>query len=471
MDCVVSDTSLARVPTPNGFPGASCHCQPVCRSISAKSTGLSLTSIDDPAAVKIWLAHVGEPLPIDAKNERQLRMSLIALSLAERGHEVTWWTSTFDHTHKRQRFAKHTRVEVAPNLVLQLLVARPYASNISIDRLRNHREAAAAFEEIAGEVTSADLPDVIFATMPTVELAAAAANFGAKHGIPVIVDVRDLHPDIYLSLVPRIARGPAKIALNPLYRDLRTALKLATSIIAIAPSFLDWALRHAGRSARASDRVFPLAYPELDVSEEAVLKGGQELDAMGVRSDRKIVWYVGTFNRWIDLEAPIETARILANSGNTDIQFVLSGSGDFSDKWRKQAAGLPNVIFTGWIDIPKLVHMRKIAWAGLAPYRAGFHTVGNKLFEYMAGGLPILLSIDGDARTIMESHDAGLAYSGRDPQSLVKAVDIMLADGVRDRMSENSLNAFRNNYSAEKVYGEMIDFILSAARQKSYAGS
>jgi glycosyltransferase involved in cell wall biosynthesis len=414
---------------------------------------------------------VGEPLPIDAKNERQLRMSLIAQSLAQQGHDVTWWTSTFDHTHKRQRFDRNTRLEVAPNLVLQLLFARPYSSNISIDRLRNHRQCALAFEQVAKKTSSQDLPDVIFATMPTVELAAAAARFGAENGIPVIVDVRDLHPDIYLSLVPRIARGPARLALGPLYRDLQTALKLATSIVAIAPSFLDWALTHAGRAARETDRVFPLAYPELNIPDEAVRQSGEELEAMGVRSDRKIVWYVGTFNRWIDLEAPIETARILADSGRTDIQFVLSGSGDFGEKWRTQAAGLPNVVFTGWVDIPKLVHMRNISWAGLAPYRAGFHTVGNKLFEYMAGGLPVLLSIDGDARKIIDAHDAGMAYSGGDPESLMKAIDSMLSDGVRDRMSQNSLDAFNENYSAAKVYGEMIDFVLGFGHRKSHAGS
>ncbi len=421
--------------------------------------------------MKVWLAHVGEPLPIDAKNERQLRMSLIAQSLARQGHEVTWWTSTFDHTHKRQRFDAHTRVEVAPNLVLQLLLARPYASNISIDRLRNHRQVAKAFEEIANRTNLTELPDVIFATMPTVELAAAAARFGVSRGIPVIVDVRDLHPDIYLSLVPRFARGLARLALAPLYRDLRCALRLATSIIAIAPSFLEWALRHAGRSARPTDCVFPLAYPELEVPEEAVKQAGEELEASGVGRNGNIVWYVGTFNRWIDLETPIQAARILSHAGRRDVQFVLSGSGDFGEKWRREAAALPNVVFTGWVDIPKLVYMRNIAWAGLAPYRPGFHTVGNKLFEYMAGGLPILLSIDGDARQIIDAHDAGIAYTGRDPQSLVKAIDALLADGTRERMSQNSLEAFRSHYSAEKVYANMIDFVLGFARQTSHANN
>lgn len=413
--------------------------------------------------MKIWLAHVGEPLPIDADNERQLRMSLFAQMLAAQGHEVVWWSSTFDHTHKRQRFPRDESVPVSDSLELRLIHARPYAANISLDRLVNHYQVARGFERLASEVGVDELPDVIFATMPTVELAAAAARFGREHGIPVVVDVRDLHPDIYLSLVPSIARPLARVALAPLYRDLRIALKQASGLIAIAPSFLDWALQHAGRTRRESDAVYPLAYPELNASKSELDAAAAELETSGVRADRRIVWYVGTFNRWIDLGTVIESARILAREGSEEIQFVLSGSGGFDAEWRAQAASLPNVVFTGWIDIPKIIRMRNIAWAGLAPYQPGFLTVGNKLFEYMAGGLPVLLSIGGDAKKIIEEHDAGIAYEGRNPASLAAAIRSMLVPGVRARMAVNSLEAHRRHYSAESVYANMAEFVLGFA--------
>ncbi len=413
--------------------------------------------------MKIWLAHVGEPLPIDADNERQLRMSLFAQMLAAQGHEVVWWSSTFDHTHKRQRFPRDESVPVSDSLKLRLIHARPYAANISLDRLVNHYQVARGFERLAAQVGADELPDVIFATMPTVELAAAAARFGRERGIPVVVDVRDLHPDIYLSLVPPIARPIARIALAPLYRDLRIALKQASGLIAIAPSFLDWALQHAGRTRRDTDAVYPLAYPELNATESELDAAAAELEASGVREDRRIVWYVGTFNRWIDLGTVIESARILAREGNEEIQFVLSGSGGFDAEWRAQAASLPNVVFTGWIDIPKIIRMRNIAWAGLAPYQPGFLTVGNKLFEYMAGGLPVLLSIGGDAKKIIEEHDAGIAYEGRNPASLAAAIRSMLVPGVQARIAANSLEAHRRHYSAESVYANMAEFVLGFA--------
>lgn len=411
--------------------------------------------------MKIWVAHVGEPLPIDAENERQLRMSLFARQLADAGHDVTWWTSTFDHTHKRQRFNKNTIVRVDDRLTLRLLWAKPYKSNISIDRLINHRQVAKAFASLA---PLEDQPDLIFATLPTVELAAAVSRFGLRYGVPVVIDVRDLHPDIYLSLVPAFAKPIARRALTPLYRDVRTALSLATAIFAIAPSFLDWALGHAGRNRRKHDAVFPLAYPRLLAPSEAIAKAGRDLAEMGVREDRNIIWYVGTFNRWIDLETPIRAARVLHELGAEDFQFVFSGSGDFEPEWRKLARDLPNVVFTGWIDIPALLHMKRIAWAGLAPYRPGFLTVGNKLFEYMAGALPILLSIEGDAKRIVEESDAGIYYAGNVEQ-LVAAVRKLDRAGVQARMAAASRLAFEERYSADKVYSRMQTAVLELAEE------
>lgn len=417
--------------------------------------------------MKVWLVHVGEPLPIDAVNERQLRMSLFARTVADLGHDVTWWSSTFDHTHKRQRFDSDKIVAAGERLTLRLLHAKPYMSNISIDRLINHRQLAQAFTRQARAADLRDRPDVIFASMPTLELAAAAVRYGNEFNIPVVVDVRDLHPDIYQSLVPRFARPLARLALTPLYRDLKTSVAGATGLIAIAPSFLNWALNHAGRPAHSSDAVFPLAYPELEVSAAERHAAGEELAAMGVRADKQIIWYVGTFNRWIDLETPIHAARTYAAEGRTDIQFVFSGSGGFDEEWRTLAASMPNVVFTGWVDKPKIAYMLSVAWAGLAPYKPDFHTVGNKLFEYMAGGLPILLSIGGDARTIIETHDCGIAYPGADSAGLMDAIGKLGVDGVQPRMSTNSLRAYREHFSAEKVYAEMARFVLAFANVRT----
>lgn len=420
--------------------------------------------------MRIWLINVGEPMPLDPGAERLLRMSLVAFKLGDMGHDVLWWSSAFDHNYKRQRFDGDTIVRVTDRLRIQYLHARSYASNISIGRLVNHHQLARAFERNADAAPPEEKPDVIFVTVPTVELAAAASRYGKRNGIPVIVDVRDLHPDIYLALVPKWARPIARIALGHMYSELRDGLSQATGITAIAPSFLRWALQHAGRQATPRDCVFPLAYPLLNATHDELAHAAAELETLGVRAEKKILWYVGTFNRWIDLETPIAAARLLAHAGREDFQIVISGSGDFDADWRRRAGSLPNVVFTGWIGVPHIIHMGKLSWAGLAPYREGFLTVGNKLFEYMAAGLPILLSIGGDAKGVIDEHDCGLSYQAGDPATLVRALDKLSEEGVHERMARNSLNAYRAHYSAEHVYADMCEHIVSFADAGAYAG-
>ena len=57
--------------------------------------------------MRAWLLTVGEPLPCDGPNERLHRTGLLAEALHSRGHEVLWWSSTFDHA--RKRFRESTR--------------------------------------------------------------------------------------------------------------------------------------------------------------------------------------------------------------------------------------------------------------------------------------------------------------------------------------------------------------------------
>jgi len=415
--------------------------------------------------MKVWIVNVGEPMAVDPGAERKLRMGLIADRLIERGHEVVWWTSSFDHNYKRQRYTSNATVRISESFEIRFLHARPYSANISIGRLINHHQLGRAFESAAEVAPESDRPDVIFATMPIVELAAAASSYGRRHDIPVIIDIRDLHPDIYLDLVPRAVHPVARLAMKRMYRDLRASLQFASGLVAIAPSFLNWGLDHAQRMRSENDAVFPLAYPEITATDSEIDTAAHELQSLGVREDKKILWYVGTFNRWIDLRTPIEAMRIMARQGRDDYQLVISGSGDFDEQWRRLARGLPSVVFTGWIGVPHIIHLRRVAWAGIAPYRSGFLTVGNKLFEYMAGGLPILLSIGGDAKEIIESTQSGIAYSGGNPQSFAAAVDRLAVTGERNRLSGNSLRAYNDHYSAEKVYGEMIEYIESIARQ------
>ena len=158
--------------------------------------------------MNVWLVVISEPLPSDAGATRLLRMGQLRECLLSRGHTVTFWTSTFDHVSKTHR-AKETRVDKqGAGSVEVLLHGRAYKKHVSISRIINHIQVARAFSKKSCALSA---PDVILVSFPSLELALSVVNFGRNMNIPVVVDIRDLWPDIFFDLAPESLRWLATI--------------------------------------------------------------------------------------------------------------------------------------------------------------------------------------------------------------------------------------------------------------------
>ncbi len=207
--------------------------------------------------MRVWIVEIGEPLPIDAGG-REMRSGILADRLASGGHEVLWWAATFDHNRKVHRFSESTTLAIKPGLVIRLLRAPAYKRNVSLARLQHNRIIARIF---AAEAAPHSAPDLIFCCMPTPELAERCVEIGLRRAVPVIVDVRDIWPESYLSGLPEALKPAARILLRREFARTRWTFRNAAAVTAVSEAFLDWALTLAGRARTPADAVFPLGYP------------------------------------------------------------------------------------------------------------------------------------------------------------------------------------------------------------------
>lgn len=403
----------------------------------------------------IWYTKVGDPVPTSSTPKRILRSGMLVRELSRRGHSVRWWSSTFDHFSKRHIAASETVISPWPNLEIELLHTPGYKRNVSLARLRDHRELAARFRERANSITA---PDLVWASFPTIELCYEAVVFAAQHGIPVIVDIRDLWPDIFVRALPAPMRPLARLAMLSLERSTRRALSGATRLVATSESYLQWGCERARRPRRETDAVFPLGYEQKTIPESDLAAALEFLRSRGVDPGKTIVWYVGGFGWSYDLAPVIAAARMLAEEGDTSLQFVLSGSGGKEEALKSSTKGLGNVVFTGWLDAAGLAAMMRLAALGLAAYAdTAAQSLPNKIFEYMSGGVPILSSLRGECADFLSAHQCGETYASA--AEFMEHIDAFRAHGRRwAEMGAKGRAVFLKEYDSAVIYPRMADY-------------
>jgi len=411
----------------------------------------------------VWLVTAGEPLPTDPGNQRPMRTAMLADYLVDRGHSVVRWASSFDHGTKTQRVRKDMTLPLRHGYKIWLLHAPAYAKNVSLSRIRNHRRLASKFRAIApGE----EAPDIIVCSLPTLELAEEVVSYARRRNIPVVVDVRDMWPDVILFRSPAALRPAVKQLLRGLDRSADRICAGATAITAHAPGFVEWGLARAKRPAGRFDKSFPFGYESRGLSESAISNAGAFWDGKGIGlgGDEMVVSYVGSLSHQFDFKPVFDAARRL--EGKAKISFVLCGTGDRLDSLRQQSAGLSNVHMPGWVSLPQTwVLLQQRSSIGLVALNGTpdfLLSIPNKIAEYLAAGLPIASSFrSGMVRDLIERHQCGFSYS-QSADVLVERLSTLVQDRAElERMSQGARALYEAQFRADRIYPEFVSHLES----------
>lgn len=404
--------------------------------------------------MKIWLITSGEPIPL--KKERPHRAGILAKILHRNGDKVIWWTTTFDHQKKQYLFNENTEEQSDEGYQRFYLHSKtPYHKNVSLSRIKNHKEVASSFHL---EARIKEKPDVIFCSYPTIELAYEAVKYGVDYNIPVIIDVRDLWPNIFISPFHKFLRPFIKIGLLNYARKAKYVFVNSTGITGVSPKYLEFGLNYGNRKRSSKDAVFPLGYDSEGKKEVSL----QNLDYshLNIKEDKFNIWFVGTFGRTYDLSTVITCAKNI-ELVHPNVNFIFTGDGENMVKWKELAHGCSNIIFTGWVGKNELHYISTIAKVGLMAYSKGApQGLPNKIYEYMASGLPILSSLEGETKEILKEENIGLSYKANDPIDLANKIDFLLKDtSSLISLGNNSKRVFDEKFDSAVVYKKLVKYL------------
>ena len=259
-------------------------------------------------------------------------------------------------------------------------------------------------------------------------------------GVRFIFDHHDLNPELYEAKFRRRGLGYRLVCLAE-----RLTFRTADVAIATNESYRDVALTRGGMRR---ERTFVVrSCPDLNriqrVAAQPALKEGRPY----------LVAYLGVMGPQDGIDLLLDSIAVIAKQwGREDVLFALVGSGTELPRLKALASsqGLdPVVRFTGHVSDEEVATYLSTADVGVAPDPAtamNDKSTMNKILEYMAYGLPVVLYDLTEGRR--SAADAALYAQRDDPEDFArKIVNLLDSENLRQQLGargrrriEESLN-------------------------------
>jgi glycosyltransferase involved in cell wall biosynthesis len=413
--------------------------------------------------MNIWFVTIGEPIPHVNNKLRLHRTGILCKFISENSNsKVIWWTSNFNHFTKEHIFDRETDFDLNQNLRLTTLNGRGYKRNVSFSRIIDHKQIANSFRK---RITISKKPDIIIASFPTLELCEICIDFGKKNNIPVIIDYRDMWPEVFLDITPSIFKPIVNLFLSPLFKRTSNVFASATGLIGITSEFLKFGLLKASRNINKFDAVFPLAYLRNQFNQKDLEIAHLFWKEKFVNSTHKLrICFFGTFGYQFDFDTVVKAVELLNKENITNFEIILCGSGDKDIQLKESASKLKSLILPGYMGAAQIRILLELSDIGLCPYnvnKAFLSSIPGKAIEYMSAGLPLLSTLkDGELGKLIDDNRIGYHYEFGNPISLANKIkELINIKGNLKELQPKIFDLYIKNFDADRIYSNYFDHI------------
>jgi len=308
---------------------------------------------------------------------------------------------------------------------------------------------------LAGLLLARGRYDLLYATSPPLFVGGAALALSWLRRIPLVFEVRDLWPESAVAL------GELK---NP--RFIRWATRLeegcyarARRIVVVTEGIRQ---RLAARGYGDKLALIPngantdLFHPDPD--------GAAALRARLGLEGRFVVLYAGVHGLAQGLETVLEAAHWLQTVPQVHFLFVGEGPCKADLRALKDRLGLTNVTLLPECprsEMPAFFSAADVALVPLRRLELFQGAVPSKMFDAWACACPVLLSIGGEARAVLEQAGGGLFVEPEDPAALAAAINRLQAHPEPLRLWGQAGREFTVAHYSRQAQAARLEALLS----------
>ncbi len=305
--------------------------------------------------------------------------------------------------------------------------------------------------------------DLLIATSPQFFVGIAGLVISRLKGVPFVFEVRDLWPESIVQL--------GQLKNRTIIRFLEwiemTLYRKAAHIVGVADSTVDILTKRG--------------VPKEKIT---IIKNGVDLDLFKSRDDQEslkekhgfkdrfIVSYIGTHGLSHALDKVLDTAQQLKDE--KEILFLLVGEGAEKENLKRKAKrlALKNVVFLDQIDkkqLPEYYALSDVILVTLRDLPLFRSVIPSKIFEIMAMARPILISVDGESRKLVEQAQAGIFCQPENPQEMKDKILYLKAQPeLRRELGRNGRHFVEEQFDRNKLadrYQELLHRLLKEGKK------
>ncbi|TYS59864.1 glycosyltransferase family 4 protein [Sutcliffiella horikoshii] len=394
------------------------------------------------------IAHFTQ-VPGEAGNGR---FHYIAEKIDKKYSTVEVVTTTFSHRTKKQRYLSKEQYE-SLSYKLTMLEEPGYKKNVSLKRFYSHFIMGKSLKRY---LKYRNKPDIIYCSVPSLDVAKVAATFAKENDIKFILDIQDLWPEAF-KMVFNIPYISDKL-FYPMEKKANHIYKAADEIIAVSQTYVDRALEVNSKCRNAYSVFLGTELTNFDIL---------AMKNKNIEKPKNEIWlaYAGTLGHSYDLTSAIDALCILQKKGINNIKFVIMGDGPLKSSFEKYAAEKQiNVLFTGRLDYGKMVGILVNCDIAINPISKGAaQSIINKHGDYAAAGLPVINTQESlEYRDLVNEYQMGINCKNNDAENLALNLQRLYVDiDQRRTMGINSRRLAEEKFNRSITYKKIIDLITN----------
>lgn len=372
----------------------------------------------------------------------------ISKELVRRGHNVTMITSTNKKLHPNPGEEMIDGIRV-------IYVKNEYNNYMS--PLRKVYSFVRFLHKAINVGCKQKNVDLVYATSTPLTVGYVALRLKARKAFPYVFEVRDLWPEFPIQI--GAIKNP--IAIKILRWIEKRIYEKSEHVVALSPGMQDGVIT-AGTPKEKTSMIPNMSKPDEFYPHEPNL---EIVKKFGLDLNKFNLIHFGSMGKANGLQYIIEAAKIVAEKGHNDINFVFMGDGatlpmlkDMVNKYNLQ-----NVQFLGNHNMKIVEEVANCCDASITSFLnlPILETNSpNKLFDSLSAGLPIIVNSAGWTKKLVEDDDCGCYVNPDNPEELAnKLIEIKDNKELLERWSKNSRKLSETVYDKNILAAKVADVL------------